>query len=120
MNKQEAARIMAVMAAAFPGTTVTEETAEVWYRAVLHDISYEEGQACVERMLTDPDRSNPHSFPKLSEMQAVRRARRRSLEATAGRELAEEAEGSAPVSKAQAKANIALLRAKLPKAVKAL
>ena len=117
MNKPEAARIMAVIAAAFPGTTVTEETAEVWYRAVLRDIDYEEGQACVEALLTNPDRQNPHSFPKLSEMQATRRARVRALQASTPRELPEE---SAPLSQAQVKANIALLRSRLPKAVKPL
>lgn len=109
MTRAETAKIMAVIAAAFPGTTVTEETAEVWFRAVLRDITYEEGQVCVEQMLTNPDRQSPHSFPKLSEMQAVRRARVRSLQASTPREV----EAGRPVPPAVAKANIALLRKKL-------
>lgn len=117
MTRAEAAKIMAVLAAAFPGTAVTEETAEVWYRAVLRDLGYEEGQVCVERLITNPDRQSPHSFPKLSEMQAIRRARVRELQASAP---ARQIEDSKPVPATVAKANIAMLRSKLRTTAKRL
>lgn len=103
---------MAVLAAAFPGTTVTEDTAEVWFRAVLRDINHDEGMLCIERLITNPDRQSPHSFPKLSELQAIRRDRRRELLAEAPRR---ELDVGPPVSAPVAKANIARLRATLAK-----
>lgn len=108
MNRQDAARVMATIAAGWPGTTVAADTVEVWYRTVLADISADEGMAIAQELLTDPDREMPHSFPKLSEVQKIRRRRVREAqeEFTAERALA-----AAPaVSREQAKANVARLR----------
>lgn len=114
MNKQDAGRVMATIAAGFPGTTVGADTAEVWHRSVLADISFQEGMAIAQELLTDPNREHPHSFPKLNEVQRIRRRRVRDAqrEFTAERALA----AAPPVSKDQAKANVARLRETLANA----
>lgn len=108
MNRQDAGRVMATIAAGFPGTTIGADTMEVWHRAALADISFEEGMAIAQELLTDPNREMPHSFPKLNEVQKIRRRRVKEAqeEFTAERALA-----AAPaVSREQAKANVAKLR----------
>ena len=113
MNKQEAARVLATLAAGFPGTELGVDNAEVWHRSVLRDISLEEGLDIAHHLLTDPNRQSPHSFPKLSEFQAVRRARVRA------RGEAFRAELDAPTTPpAEAKAHIAAMREKLAGAVR--
>ena len=47
MNRQDAGRVMATIAAGFSGTTIGADTMEVWHRAALADISFEEGMAIV-------------------------------------------------------------------------
>lgn len=108
MNRQDAARVMATIAAGWPGTTVATDTVEVWYRTVLADISADEGMAIAHELLTDPEREMPHSFPKLSEVQKIRRRR---VKAAQEEFTAERALAAAPaVSNEQAKANVARLR----------
>jgi hypothetical protein len=108
MNKQDAGRVMATIAAGFPGTTIGADTAEVWHRAALADISFEEGMAIAQELLTDPNREMPHSFPKLTEVQRIRRRR---VKAAQEEFTAERALAAAPaVSREQAKANVRRLR----------
>lgn len=112
MTRQEAAAVLAIMTAAFPGHEFSEDNAQVWYTAVLKDLDYEAGEELMRKLVTNPDRAQPHSFPKLSEFQAARRARMRALKPTRALPTAP------PVDAATAKANIAALREKLPSTIK--
>lgn len=113
MNRQDAAKVLATLAAGFPGTELGVDNAEVWHRSVLRDISLEEGLDIAHHLLTDPNRQSPHSFPKLSEFQAVRRARVRARTDEFRAEL-----DSPRTPPEKAKAHIAEARAKLAGAVK--
>lgn len=106
MSRQDAARVLAIITSAFPGHEFTEDNATIWYQAVLKDITFEVGVELARKLVTDPDRQSPHSFPKLSEFQALRRARARAIDSPP-RQL------EAKTDPVTARENIAKLRATL-------
>lgn len=73
MNRQEAAQVLAVMAAPHPWD-VEEDMAQVWHQAALQDVSLDVGLAVAIRLVETEER-----FPTPAKFNETRRALERAV-----------------------------------------
>lgn len=95
VTRQEAAWLLATLAAPYPGEPFTDEAMEVWYNSTLAKVDIDTGMTIVERLIVhDEFRPTPAVFNE-----ALRTARKREAIAAAGVPALEAAKGPvAPVS----------------------
>jgi hypothetical protein len=63
MNRQEAAWLLATLAAPYPGEPFTDDAAEVWYNSTLHNRDIDEAMTIVERLIASKEfRPTPAVF----------------------------------------------------------
>lgn len=75
MNKDDASRVMAILASAYPRVQLLPATVQIWYDAALSRCDAELGLRCAMDLVAEP--SSKGEFPSPAQFNAIRRLHER-------------------------------------------